>query len=192
MPRYFGIVFYERASGVGTQPAGWSEVYPLNSSGYVSAFSALDNLNTLRLAMATADVTALASRVSDSDILRDSYVAALTTQTGTFTGAVSGDPDDTRRVKFLASQLKRTVRHIHALPGPLFTNGIFIPSGAWTAAETAWANAVVTNVSIATNLHAANPPHYTFTSITGFLDYGNGNRKVGRPFGQPRGRRSIV
>lgn len=189
MPRFVAIAFYRKGD------AGWSEVYPINGSSYTGVFTLLDQLNTLRLNMAAPDVQAVGNRISDTDILRDSYSQAFTTPLGTITTApgTSGDADDTRRIKFFAGPLQRTIRQLHALPGVFFANGIFVPPGSWTTALNAWIASVVLNVSISHKIPGAVvPPFYTYSSITSGSDQGNSNRKVGRPFSLPRGRRLIA
>lgn len=189
MPRFFGIVFYQQGRG------GWSEVYPINAASYSAAFTLLDQANTLRLGLACADVFVAGNRISDTDVLRDSFVGTLTTNQGQFSLApnTSGPADETYRTLVQAGQLKRGTRHLHALPAGLFVNGTFTPSPSWTTQYNGWAANLVTNISLATKIRGAMaPPFYTFSPITATANRGNGDRKVGRPFGLPRGRRQIV
>lgn len=190
MARFLCKVFWRWAD------SGWSEVYPISATDYTTCDGTFKAIISDRAAILAPDVTLLAAVISDTDIKGDSFLSTTTTTVGTWAGAdtTSFNPNWALRTLWNAGALKRGSRFIHALPNAQVSAvGAFAPTGPFTTAIAAWETAMLGGVSMATRIKGATTaPFYTFTGLTAVANKNMEERKVGRPFGLPRGRRLIA
>jgi hypothetical protein len=193
MPRYMVTLFGLHGN------AGWSEVYPVTAATPAAAQVVLANLLTLRLHLMTADSSINGARISDTDIKNDSWPTLLALpQVGTYVPGIGTpttyNPQIAMRILQLAGGLVRGSRWLRALPIEVMNaSGVFVGSVGWSPNLTAYLDALVGSISIATKIRGAIvPPFYTFTAITSATQRGAEKRNIGRPFGLPHGRRLIA
>lgn len=190
--RAFGILFFQQ------KQSGWSEVYPLNTASYASAAAALASIATERLELALPDVILIGSRVSDTDVKGDSSPSGISVPAlGTWTAVGSEatmQTDYALRLKVFAGTALRSSRFVRGIPfGNLSTDGSFSPEAGYLTKLNDYIAALITNASVGTRIKGAvAPPFYAFSPITSISVLDMERRQVGRPFGQPRGRRVIA
>jgi hypothetical protein len=144
-------------------------------------------------------VTFNGARLSNVDVKGDSIPlpSILIPDAGTF-GALPGDATYDQplalRIAVKAGTLKRGMRWLRALPkSQISAAGDYSPTAPFTAALNTYLSDLENLCSIATKIKGAiAPPFYTFTVITSAIQAGAEPRKIGRPFGQPRGRRQVA
>lgn len=190
MPRFMCKLFNRYKDG------GWSEVYPITATDYASCNTTFAALASLRYACFAPDVSLIGGVISDTDVKGDSVQLSTGITVGTWAGAdtTSFDPNWALRILFTAGVSKRSSRFIHALPNAqVGAIGTYTPTGPFTSALSAFGAGMTGGVSIATKIPGATtPPFYTFTPLTNYTIKTMHEKKVGRFFGQPRGRRAIA
>jgi hypothetical protein len=188
MTLYKGSLFYSLGA------FGWSENYWLEASTYSAAGVTLDNINDDRLALCHSAVTAVRGRVGDPGTRGDAYLVTLSTTHGTYSTAptaTSMPVDVCLGYRFSAASVYFQSRWLRAVPIDQFPNGVFTPTGPFLAALANWD----TELTAFTFLNAKNknpPPPTIQLNPTNSIFIGIRNRKTGRPFGQPVGRRRIA
>jgi len=184
----FGTLFYQ------LDGSGWSETWALVGIDYAAAAANLDMINTARLSFAPTKVQVIEGRISDSSVRGDSKLVNLTTAEGQWgTPLTDGPlpPDNTILFRFEAGALKRAMRQFHGVPTSQFSLGVYVPSGPYLTTLASFASTVVPLANIATKIKPTPlaPPFYTFSPYTVGFQRGIANKRVGRPFDLPRGRR---
>lgn len=189
----FGTLFFNFSA------TGGSEVYPMVVADYAAALVKLNQIIVNRLATLVSDVELLYARISDSDVKGDSYPTGISfPQPGTFAVAPADNTYNDAlalRVQFNAAVTQRGQRWIRFLPKSQVSNvGVYTPTGPFTAALATHLDYVKNNCSAAHRIPGAIvPPFYTFTPYTGYTITGDlTGRKIGRPFGERRGRRLVA
>lgn len=189
MPRYFGILFGSQGK------YGWSEVYPIVATDYNNCATILATIYGVRLPLMATDASLIGARISDTDVKGDSFPSGLTFPApGTNLATVTYNPQLALRLLFSAGALHRGSRWLRAIPDTqVSASGGYVPTAPWVILLGNYILALETSVSIATKIKGAvAPPFYTFTPITGSSLGGFERRSIGRPFGQPRGRRLVA
>lgn len=179
-----------------TPDAGWSETYYLPGANIASAISALQTINTARLGLSPSKVTAYALRVVDVTTPRLANLVNPTTLTGTWAadGATPVDPSIAVLARMNSADGLTRSRHFLRGLGQSALSDLdpltFSFTGAYATALTNWVNAVIANA----NLGVRTAPHtYTLKAINAISTAPLATiRKAGRPFGQRRGRRTLV
>lgn len=189
MPNFIGSVFMER------DPAGWTENYFLQVADYTTCIGLVQQMNTLRMALALPDVLARALRVSNVEIFRDSQLATLTTPAGTYVGTGTPHtsfPELCLRLRCEASPGKRSSRFLHCIPSDNIVGDAYTPTAGFTTALNAFKNNFIPGFYMASRTGSrAVPPIYTFTALTAVIPTFLTTRRVGRPINLYRGRRRI-
>jgi hypothetical protein len=179
----------------GTADAGWSETYYLPGASVTSAMSALQAINTARMAMSPAAVKCIGLRVVDVTTPRLAQLAAGTTAAGTWVAdTVVATPDISIMVRMTSADFLTRSRHflrgigqsIILANDPVALN----TAGAFTTAFNSW----VTSVKANANLGVKTGPHaYTLKAIDTMTMYPFGVvRRAGRPFNLRHGRHVLV
>jgi hypothetical protein len=170
--------------------AGWSETYYLIADTYTTAQNVAGNLILKRLALSCGDMTCDYAYVSDVEVRGDSLAVFAVIQPGTFgtVGDTSAPPEMALHVRQEAGPLYHITRPLHCLPSGLMVGPDFIPNTPWNTAFTAWVT-LVTGVQC---LRVKDKVTHLiiFPAIDGMRNLGIiRSHRVGRPFGQYRGRR---
>lgn len=180
--------------------AGWSENYFISAANHAAAITALQPIVTARMGLSRSDVKVKILRVSDVAIKGDSFLANPTTAAGTYAeaGGESISPDVALQVNFFsADHTAWTHIYVRGLSNDYLNtlegfSVLAVPPAAFTAALTAYQNAVKAGASLYTK--KPNPPgdkHAVGIDSFGFRS-SCPIRKAGRPFRLRRGRRVIV
>lgn len=191
MPIYQSTLFFQCAN------FGWSETYGQSVANPSDAVINLTSFSTLRLATMVSDCSLIGARVSDTAIKGDSYPTGLTFPTvGTFAVAPADETsarENVVRVLFNSAPAIRANRYFHGIPASQYTKTFYAPTTPWETAIVAFLSAIETHSGTLTKIPGAvTPPFYNFTAYTGYSTEGGDFKKVGRPFGQPLGRRQIA
>lgn len=176
---------------------GWSETYGQSQANPDDAVINLTSFITLRLATMVNDCSLVGARVSDTAIKGDSYPTGLTFPTvGTFAVTPTDETsarENVVRVMFNAGPALRANRFFHGIPASQYTKTFYAPTTPWGTAFNAFLAALEAHSGTLTKIKGAvTPPFYTFNGYIGYDIEGGDFKKVGRPFGQPRGRRQIA
>lgn len=176
---------------------GWSENYPTNVATPTDAETNFGSFLTLRLATMFSDCKCVGGRISDVNVKGDSYPLIVSfPEPGTYagTGATKTSAgQNCLRVLLNSSPVIRANRYLHGIPNNQYTTTFYTPTSDWLTLIADFMNAIVSNSGTLTKIKGAIvPPFYTYTPYTGYTEEGGDFRKVGRPFGQPRGRRQIA
>lgn len=192
MPCYQGVIFQSAGD------AGWTNVFYINAANIGAAMTSLQVINSAMLGVQATTVFTLNLRVSDVDIKGDGLDASPTTQHGTL---VITAPDTLAPLNLAMRFLSTTADNLHRLnhyfhgmrQSDIVTNpdgrtdlaGPYVGLGAM---ET-FRQAVQTNtVNWQKRSHPAVTAPISLTTIEDLMSI----RRVGRPFGQFRGRRRIA
>lgn len=188
----FGTLFFDYGR------TGWSETYPLDVADYSDALVKLTSLLGHRLALAGPDVNLIGSRISDTDVKGDSFPTGFTIPSpGTWTyGAGEGgfNSNYALRIAIASGTVHRGSRWIRVIPSKQINDvGGFTPIAGYTTALNAFLADLVSHTSLAHKIPGAvAPPFYVFNACTSAIVSTMQRRQVGRPFGEPRGRRLIA
>lgn len=191
MPVYIGTLFFKSGN------YGWSENYGFSTPTAAAAAGNLGVIYLERLGMMVSDCSIIGGRVSDVDIKGDSYPVGLTFPAPGSFAVVPADKtaqsENCVRVLFNAGPTKRGNRYVHGIPASQYTATFFTPTTPWLALLNAYITQLESICGTLTKIHGAvTPPFYDWTQYTGATDFGGDFKKVGRPFGQPRGRRAVA
>lgn len=192
MPLFQGVIFQTCGD------AGWSNVFYLSYADAATAMTNLQNLNTQLLGVQAATVFTQALRVSDVTIKGDGLVAQPTTDNGSLSIVA---PDTLaplnlaqRLLSITTDNLHRVSHYIHGMRASDITTG---PDGRTITTPTYRGLVAMTNLQLAIKNNTVNWQKRSLPPVT--ATFGNTNieslmsvRKVGRPFGQFRGRRRIA
>lgn len=176
---------------------GWSETYYVSASTPAAAELSWQTIATARLAMAPPDCFMSNGRISDVNVKGDSYPLTSTFPlTGAYAhsgGLTSALGQNCLRTLFNAGPLKRANRFLHGIPANQYTATAYLPTADFTPLLDSFLTAVQSGCGCITRIPGAvASPFWSYTAYTGYDVYGGDFRKVGRPFGQPVGRRLIA
>lgn len=171
---------------------GWSEVYYLQQASIDTAATVALDVLAARLACLSVDCQFAFGKVSDVSVLRDSQAIEIAfSPDGTYGTTDSTMPPDTAAlVTLFASSTVKNHKFWHGLQDTDFVNGQWTPTSAFLTAFAAW-NTSTSGVLFCRH-RLTPPPAATYEyvlNISSVLSFQTRNRKVGRPFGSPRGRR---
>lgn len=191
MPVYQLTYFFQ------TGNFGWSENYPCSVSDPVAAETNFVSIKNLRLPMMPPDTNLIGGRISDVNIKGDSYPTTTGfPQPGTYSvtgGLTAADRELCVRVMMNAGPSKRGNRYLHGVPANQYTATKYAGTSDWVGLLGAFLSAILANSGTLTKIPGATaPPYFTYTPYTGYTEESGDFRKVGRPFGQPRGRRAVA
>jgi hypothetical protein len=175
-------------------PRGWSEVYNLVTTTYPQSLLDMQIIVTARLSMVPNNVHCSYIRVSDLLIRGDSTIKFPSPAIGSYilTGTnVMLPPDSALVVRMEASPLNRSFRYLHGLSSQDVNDTLWTPSAAMITAYGNWVGAASV-LSLHRHKNVGPPISYADTPWTTFIALTVNSRKVGRPFGVPRGRRLIA
>lgn len=195
-PPYFVQLFFHDSQG-----NGWSEHWWWHADTYDAALAdwnpgALGNLFDLRVKLFTPTVQCTYVRVSDATIKRDTVVLGVNTpqSQGTYVPTADTDmlPSDDALLLRLQGKItvegnERPVFTLHPLrpiPEDCSDNGEYSPTPGFTTALDGFITALKTKGRIVVK----SPDGVASTDIDSIEKMHMSQRKVGRPFGQSRGR----
>lgn len=192
MPIYQGVSFQVAGD------AGWTNVFYLNQANAAAAMTTMQLLNTQMLGIQAASVSTLNLRVSDVTIRGDGLDAAANTPAG----ALAIVPPDSLAPLNLAQRLlcitadnqHRVNHYIHGMRQSDITTG---PDGRTITTNTYRGLLAMTTFSqslIANTVNWQKRSQPPVTAPISVVDVETlmSTRRVGRPFGLPRGRRRVV
>jgi hypothetical protein len=190
-PLYVGINFFSYKS------QGWSEVYPLTAVVSSIAVTALKNLAIDRLNMLPPAVTHLGGRVSDVYVRGDAYLVPSQGFGGyTGIGTPSVLPINTALQLRLQGQTAaiRSTRYLHGWWTSDVQNGLYNPEALMVTLMSNYTFDLQTLTGILTNpiVGGVRTPTISGLTQTPVIMPFVWTRKIGRPFGVHRGRRSAV
>jgi hypothetical protein len=186
MPNQQGVLFFEDIVG----SLGWTEVYWLHDADTDTARTHLFTLAGLRAA-AMADIyQVVAGRVSDVNLLNDSFLlVGLPIVGGIASTQLSAtDPWSALNLRLECTSLHRGRLYMHGCMEAFFTapDRKYNPGNANDAAVQAFIAALLT----ATDRRVkATPGPFAYTPITAGIPQREVPHKIGRPFGLLHGRR---
>lgn len=188
MPVFQGVIFQSAGD------AGWSNVYYISAADHAGAMSLLQDLNNKQLALQGATVFSLKLRVSDVTIKGDGYLTNPETLNGSLdmTGTQLAPLDKAVHFRFgTADRLHRVHHYIHGVRISDIATGpdgrtITTPAYSILAAVAAYVTAVEGD---SVNWQKRSLPPVTAPLANGGIQQELSTRRVGRPFGQFRGRR---
>lgn len=191
MPVYQLTYFFQVAN------YGWSENLFVSQPSGDAAATKFNSLRDLRLPTLSPDCELTGGRISDVNVKGDSYPTTTTFPTpGTYAvpaGATSAISQNCVRVLFNAGPLIRASRFFHGVPADQYEATKFNPTVGWQATLESLLTAITTGCGSKTKIPGAvAAPFYTLTPYSGNEIMGGDFKKVGRPFGQPVGRRMIA
>lgn len=167
---------------------GWSEGYWIVAAGYPEAAATCDSINTLRMGLTIAEIHSFRIRVSDPTIRGDAYLFTPTAENGTYPSDPGIAPIGAALLlRQSAASLYFANRFLRALPQSCVSNGIYAPFPGFVTALTAYMNALQGQTYIRAKPKPGGGPLQPFP-VDDVLQEGLRIRKVGRPFGLPRGR----
>lgn len=191
MPIYQLTYFYQAGN------AGWSENFFASSASGAAAATLFNSLRDQRLPLLSPDVLLTGGRISDVNVKGDSYPTTTSFPTpGTYSvpaGATSAVGQNCLRVLFNAGPLVRANRFFHGIPADQYAATKYTPTVGFKDTLDSFMAFVGTGFGAKTKIPGAvAAPFYSLTSYTGWEEFGGDFRKIGRPFGQPVGRRLIA
>jgi hypothetical protein len=187
--KFVGSIYYELAG------QGWSENYPLLATTSTLAIASVVALGLARKHMLCSDVAILGGKVSDPEVVGDTYLVGSISGTGDYGLGppilTSLTPNVCLQLKCNAGPLKRSTRPMHGLPTDVIAGPYYAPTGDFTTALDDLITLLTTEVAISTKTGGP-PPTYTFTAIDAVVIGPVWTHKVGRPFGLHRGRARVA
>lgn len=189
MPLYVGKLF------INCKNAGVSETYGISYGNILDADAALQQVASARQAMLAPDCTIIGTTTSNVDIRGDAIIGTGYPRVGTY------DPESHPKTYDLTitdlyretdpTFTHRALRHIRLIPDDQFDEtSAFVPLVGWTTPRATFFGFLQTNTVILSKIKGAvAPPFYTSYVIQTALSERKSHKKVGRPFGQPVGRR---
>jgi hypothetical protein len=154
----------------------------------------MQGINNFRSGMCPANIHFDFVRVSDMFIRGDSAIAIPLAPTGTYTvpvGKVNLPPDAALVLRCEATPLRRSFRYLHGLTSNDTVGNVWSPTAGMIAALTSYLTFINTN-TVQRHIVSRSPLNVVDTAWTNFIEQQVNSRKVGRPFGLPRGRRLIA
>jgi len=186
-----GVIFQHVGS------AGWSEVFYISAADAISAMSVLQGLNTAMLKTQCDAVFTDSLRVSDVNVKGDGFIATPTNPQGSLALGVGTLADINLAARYLlitADNLHRVNHYVHGLRQADVSGG---PDGRTElgAAYVTLADVIAFETALRTqtvNWQKRSLPPVTAGFGSCALQRQMSIRRVGRPFGLPRGRRRIA
>jgi hypothetical protein len=178
---------------------GASELYPLVATSYAQGLTDLATLATSRKSLLAPDCTLAGALLSDGDVRGDSYplgaqitIPSPGTYTTTPPASTYAAPNVALRNLVSSGPLKRGTRWMHFIPFDQFSgSGGYTPITPWATNLGQFYTFLSTLTAIATRAPGSEPPAWTFSAVNAVMSNSVATRRLGRPFGLPRGRRLI-
>jgi hypothetical protein len=189
MGQFKGTLFFVGES------AGWTESYYVKGSMASEASASLLAILTPRLDILQAACGVVNATVSDTTIRGDSTPCISVYQPGTYVDAGGYlELNCALLIKWQAGSFNRCKTFLHGLGTKNFAFDQYAPFTGFAALLNAYMDAVALNAVVRQlKFPHATPPvptDYEFATIlTGAPNTKIARRKIGRPFGLPRGRR---
>jgi hypothetical protein len=184
MPQFAHTLFLGDVEG----SYGWSESYFGQSTTDLVARDKLDDLVNARV-LVLVDVCKIeAGRVSNVDIVGDSFLSTVTPLTGAITSThlTAVDPWSALNLRLEAGSPHRGRKFLHGVLEDTFdSDRRYNPGNPNAAAWATWFAFLVADW----NIRVGPAPAFTYEPITAALPIREVEHKVGRPFTVLRGRR---
>jgi hypothetical protein len=182
-------VFYNWADPGAGRAGGWSEVYYPIAATYADAQSWYTGFQTKRLPTLSDDVNIVYVRISDNSVKGDAAILAPDAS-GTYAGKTDF-PDLCLLLRWHNPAFFHSNHYLHGLPEDCHAGAHYTPTGPYAAALLAmFAYINITLYFVQKN--PAPPPKKILTALDGIDIVRITSRKIGRPFGDFRGRLLIA
>lgn len=188
MPNYIGKVIMNFGK------FGAAETYAFTKTTIALALTSLEAIGAARVPMLCDTVQIVGMEVSDVDIRGDALVSQLTPLTGTFNAGTSTgyNPYKAKMYRLTdPTNVHRSLKYVRFLPEDKFSpQGDEIPDLTWDTALTTLEGTINAQCKIPHKIPGAVvPPFYTFFDISTLIEERMVEKKVGRAFFLPVGRR---
>jgi hypothetical protein len=185
--QYYGTFYFE------FDGSGWSETYFLVGGDQAAAVANMEAIWLKRKTISPALVTLTGAKVSVTGKPRDSFVIQdLAGSHGTFVQEAPGNVVPT----WVALLFRMNVasgppgsKFIRGLPPECIAGMQFVPTPAMVTALGDYATALAANARVRQVDRTAVPATTSYVAVTSGSQVRLTERRVGRPFGQPVGRR---
>lgn len=184
MPDFAATLFLGDVEG----SYGWSETYYLTAVTDLVARDKLDDLCNARINVLVDVCKVESGRVSNVDIVGDSFLSTVTPLTGLIvsTHLTAVDPWSALNLRLEAGSLHRGRKFMHGVLEDTFdSDRRYNPGNPNAGAWTTWLAFLVADWKI----RVGPAPAFTYEVITAALPIREVEHKVGRPFTVLRGRR---
>ena len=181
-------VFLEDSSG-----AGWSESFYSVDADLDTIRTNLESLVPLLMAMRPPSVSATWARVSDVTVKGDALIAGLTYPVaGTYvmgSDVTQVEPGAGLLVQLFSSAVAKGRWFLRGLPSEVMDGRDYTPGAAFSTAFDAVSGFLVGGTWVIRTKNPSPPPDFNYPVIMNMAVIRGTTRRVGRPFGLPRGRR---
>jgi len=186
--RFKASLFLQDESGT-----GWSENFYIATTDIDAATSTFETLIPMLMDLRPATVSGIWGRVSDIDVRGDSQQAASISfpTVGTYSppgGETQAEPSNALLISLIGSPTQKNHWFLRGISSNLIEGRAKVVESTWDANFAT----VVTALKADWSVYAKNPsppPTKLLQAITDVSLVRATTRRVGRPFGSPRGRR---
>lgn len=180
-------MFLEDDSG-----AGWSDNFYVQAADLTGARTVLDSVIPDFMAMRPDTVRMTWARASDVAVRGDSLLSTVPFPVvGTYTlpaGAQQMEPGTAMLIQLFASATAKGHWFFRGGPNSILSGRDYVTGTTWDGTFTTILADIEANFLVRRK-NATPPPTFNYLPITGVTVQRGTTRKVGRPFGLPRGRR---
>lgn len=188
MPQYVAQAFFASDDG------GWSESYYMLSPVLATAQGQFGQIMSYRLGLLCGDNDLVYSRLSDVAIRGDAIPSGVAPAGGTYSVSTVKSQSGYAALLYQeqATAAHRASRWIRQLPSDCFANGDWSPTTLFISTFASFRTTVLADTVMRSQIvpHTV-PATYNYLALTDLIFRYLGSRRLGRPFGSPRGRRLI-